>query len=251
MYGLASDGTTLALDVWAAAGELRPAVVKVHGGGWTDGARNEAEQWNLWLNGLGYHVFDVDYRLAPPARWRDAVGDVKAALGWVAVHAAEHRVDPDRISLMGHSAGGHLALLAAYSVGDAQFPPPRVDVRCIINIYGPCDLDRLYGSSDGIDACLRQYMGGTPAEYPDRYRAVSPLTYVSAATPPTITVFGQRDRIIPVEQAELLAGALGAAGVAHETCIVPGEDHGFDVNWGTFATQIARAQIERFLGRHG
>jgi acetyl esterase/lipase len=255
-YGSAADGTTLALDVWAAAGEeIQPAVVKVHGGGWTEGSRNEAEQWNHWLNGLGYHIFDIEYRLAPPARWRDAVGDVKAALGWVATHAAEQHVDPARISLMGHSAGGHLALLAAYSAGEPQLPPScesrQVDVRCVINIYGPCDLTHLYGSSHGIDACLRQYVGGTPAEHPDRYRTVSPLTYVDAATPPTITVIGQRDRMIPVDQAQLLDDALSRAGVAHETCIVPGDDHGFDINWGGFGTQIARARVERFLRQHG
>src|SRR3954467_11093872 len=123
-YGRAADGMTLVLDTWPAAhDEQRPAIVKVHVVRWTSGGRNEAEACNLWLNGLGYHVFDAEYRLAPPARWRDAVGDVKAALGWVATRAPELGVDPARISLLGHSAGGHLALLAAYSAGEPLLPP--------------------------------------------------------------------------------------------------------------------------------
>ena len=116
------DGVDLLLDWWPAAGagpvpggEPVPAVVKVHGGGWTGGGRNEAAQWNRWLNELGYHVFDVDYRLAPPPRWEDAVADVRRAVAWVAEQAGAVGADPARISLMGHSAGGHLALLAGYT----------------------------------------------------------------------------------------------------------------------------------------
>jgi dipeptidyl aminopeptidase/acylaminoacyl peptidase len=69
---------------------------------------------------------------------------------------------------------------------------------------------------------------------------VSPLSHVDATTPSTITVLGQSDRIIPKAQAHALADALNRAGVAHETCLLPGNDHGFDVNWGGFGTQIAR-----------
>ena len=249
------DGVDLLLDWWPAVadagpppgGEPAPAVVKVHGGGWTGGGRNEAAQWNRWLNALGYHVFDVDYRLAPPPRWEDAVADVQQAVAWVAAQAGAVGVDPTRISLMGHSAGGHLALLAGYR---GAAPP----VRCIVNIYGPCDLGRLYGTGGShvyLDQCLRSFAGGPPTEQPDRYRALSPLDHAGPSSPPTITLHGRRDRLIPIEQAALLDDALAAAGVAHETCLLPATDHGFDVNWGGFATQIARARVERFLGQHG
>jgi acetyl esterase/lipase len=261
VFGVAADGTALELDVWPATGDPgapRPAIVKLHGGGWTDGARNEAEQWNRWLNGIGYHVFDVEYRLAPPARWQDEVGDVKAALGWVADRASDYQVDRARISLMGLSAGGNLAMLAAYSADDRLLPPscprPVPAVRCVVNFYGPCDLTRLYGASpsgDYVDECLRQYIGGSPAEHPDRYRAVSPLTHVSASAAPTMTVMGRRDRTVPLEQAQLLDDALSQVGVPHETWLLPGCGHSFDVHWGGFGTQIVRPLLQDFLGRHG
>jgi acetyl esterase/lipase len=237
---------------------LRPAVVFVHGGGWTRGSRGMTPEWNRWLNRLGYEVFDVEYRLPPPVRWRDEIGDVKAALGWVAAHAAEYHVDPARISMMGGSAGANLSLLAAYTAGDPHLPPSTkvapVKVRCVINIYGPTDMDLLYRvgpNPDFVRPQLRAYIGGTPEEFPDRYRALSPLTHVSGKSPPTLTITGTSDRLVAVEHATALTHALAAAGVPHETYLLPANDHGFDVNWGGFGTQIARAKIAVFLQKYG
>ena len=240
----------LHLDVWRPAGstdgEPRPAVVRVHGGGWVGGGRGEMPAWTAWLNGLGYMVFDVEYRLAPPERWHEAAADVATAVAWVVEHHGPYGVDPSRITVMGHSAGGHLGLLAAY--GGA------VTVRTVVNVYGPVDLDALHrrsGSPRYIDRCLRAFVGGGPDEVPDRYRAVSALASVRATSAPTITVLGERDRIVPRIQAEALDAALAAVGVTHETLLLPATDHGFDLNWGGFGTQLARARIERFLAEHG
>jgi len=262
VYARASDGAKLELDVWreddAGTGALRPAIVRVHGGAWTRGSRSGHSDWNRWLNTLGYDVFDVEYELPPPARWQDEVGDVKCALGWVDAHAAAYHLDRRRISVMGYSAGGNLAMLAAYSMGDALLPSscdvPTVAIRTVVNLYGPADLALLYrssGSRDYIDGALRQYVGGSPTEYPDRYRALSPVSHVDARTPPTITLLGESDRIVPTNQARVLDEALGQAGVPHATYLLPATDPGFDVNWNGFGTQIARATISDFLERYG
>jgi acetyl esterase/lipase len=272
VYGTTPDGTKLVLDVWAAdtgrvarataavpagPGGARPAVVFIHGGGWSSGHRSMYPEWDRWLNRLGYHVFDIDYRMAPPVRWQDEVGDVKSALGWIVRHAAHYGVDTTRISTMGNSAGGNLAMLAAYSMGDPDLPPSTdvgpVAVRSVVNLYGPAHLPLLYESSGSLDyvrRSLRDYIGGGPAEYPDRYRALSPISRVEGETPPTITILGTSDRLIPLNQAVTLDHAFVLAGAPHETVLLPGSDHGFDVNWGGFATQIARARIERFLREH-
>jgi len=240
----------LYLDVWlppaAAAAGSRPAIVRVHGGGWVAGGRGEMPAWTAWLNERGYVVFDIDYRLAPPPRWHEAAADVEAAVGWVVEHHESYGVDPGRVTLMGHSAGGHLALLAAYG-GAAQ-------VRAVVNLYGPADLDAAYHRTDSpgyIGRCLDAFVGGGPDDVPDRYRAASPLTQVNGASPPTITVLGRRDRIVPADQAHALGAALAGAGVSHESVQLPATDHGFDLNWGGLGTQLARARIGRFLAEHG
>ena len=258
VYGTARDGTQLVLDVWpsglSGSGSARPAVVIVHGGAWVHGNRGMLPDWNRWLNGLGYEVFDVEYRMPPPARWLDEIGDVKSALGWVAAHAAEYHADPARISVMGNSAGANLAMLAAYSMGDPQLPPstdvPAVAIRSVIDVYGPTDLALLHRdckSPDYVHAALAEYIGGSPAEFPERYRQLSPLSHVSSRSPPTITLLGGSDRLVAAEQAELLDAALRKSGVHHELYVLPACDHGFDVNWGGFGTQIARAKIQAFL----
>jgi acetyl esterase/lipase len=148
----APDGTKLLMDVWLAeprkADALRPAIVKVHGGGWVMGARSENRSWNIFFNQLGYHVFDIDYRMPPRQRWKDEVADVKCALGWVAANAAKYGVDPKRVSMFGFSAGGNLAMLAAYSTGHPQLPSScngeNIPVRSVINLSGPADLTLFY-----------------------------------------------------------------------------------------------------------
>lgn len=261
VYATSKDGTKLQLDVWGTAqsndGPFRPAVVFVHGGAWVHGNRSALPDWDRWLNGLGYEVFDVEYRMPPPVRWMDEVGDVKSALGWVAAHANEYHVDPALISVMGNSAGANLALLAAYSTGDPQLPPstdvPQVAIHGVISLYGPTDLALAYRTSKSpeyVHGALQEYIGGTPDEFPDRYRALSPLTHVSSRSPPTIAFLGGSDRLVATEQAELLDQALSGARVPHEMYLLPANDHGFDTNWGGFGTQIARAKIKDFLQRH-
>jgi acetyl esterase/lipase len=257
-YGTTRDGTTLKLDVWRTGktdtGPLRPAMVVVHGGGWSFGNRSETPDWNRWLNEMGYEVFDIEYRLPPPVRWLDEIGDVKSALGWVAAHAAEYHIDPACICMMGGSAGGNLALLAAYSINDPQLPPSTqvapVAVRCVVNLYGATDMPLLYRAG-ALRALMVKYIGGTLTEFPNRYSTLSPLNHVSVRSPPTITLIGAWDRFVAADHATLLDEALSKVGAPHELYFLPASDHGFDSNWGGFATQIARAKIKRFLQQYG
>jgi acetyl esterase/lipase len=130
---------------------------------------------------------------------------------------------------------------------------PTVAVKLVVNFYGPTDLARGYGESGSLayaQDVLRQYVGGTPTQYPERYRTASPIGHVGPNTPPTITFLGESDRIITTDQAQLLDAALAQAGVPHDTYLLPATDHAFDLNWGGFATQIARAKIRQFLQRY-
>jgi acetyl esterase/lipase len=260
VFGTTSDGSKLELDVWrtgqGTTGPLRPAILMVHGGGWKYGTRSATPKWNAWLNDLGYEVFDVEYRMPPPVRWLDEVGDVKAALGWISVHAAEYHVDPARISIMGGSAGGNLAMLAGYSVNDSTLVPsidvPPIQPKTVINFYGPSDMVLGYKEcpSPDVPPAMEEYIGGSPQQYPERYRALSPITHVRAGTPPTITFLGTLDRLVLENQATLLDDAMKKAGATHEMYLLPANEHAFDLNWGGFATQIARAKVRDFLRKY-
>ena len=262
VYGHAADGTELALDVWPATtptqNTRRPAFIRLHGGAWVHGAKSDLPNWNTWLNELGYVVFDVEYRMPPPVRWKEEIGDVKCALGWVVGNAEKYGIDASRISIMGYSAGANLAMLAAYSANSAALPPscaaPRVQIKSVVNLYGFSDLALAHENSLSptyLRDALRRYVGGPVSEFPDRYKLLSPTAYISAKAPPTITFLGLSDRIIAREQVERLDQALQLAGVSHETYMLPGADHGFDENWGAMSTEFARQMVKRFLEQYG
>ena len=98
----------------------RPAIIVIHGGSWSSGDKSDFPRWNGWLVEHGFAIFDIQYRLAPQPNWQTATSDVKCAIGWVKRNADHYGVDPDRIALLGRSAGGHLALLAAYTSREAH-----------------------------------------------------------------------------------------------------------------------------------
>jgi acetyl esterase/lipase len=258
-----SEGEKLELDIYEAGGRgpesaarsaSRPAVIMVHGGFFQVGRRSsETARWDAWLADEGYVVFDIDYRLSPPPRWKDAPGDVKCAVGWVKENAESYGVDPDRIALMGNSAGGHLSLLAAYTQGNPRLPPScetgDTSVAAVVGFYSPTDLTPLCPDVD--DECaLQPFTGATPATNPDRYRLVSPISHVDSSDPPTFLVQGGRDSFTPPGQSPLLARRLEEAGVEHRLLELPYAQHGFDLSWGGWGSQITRPELERFLEQH-
>ena len=257
-------GEELEADVWrppgggpageADAAKGRPAVIVVHGGGWRSGERGDFPRWNAWLASKGYVVFDIDYRLSPPPSWRDAPADVRCAVGWVKENAARYGVDPERVALMGRSAGGHLALLTAYTQGSA--PTPGCDARNLhdtgvaaaVAFYPPTDLARL--SSLGYLGGMDRFIGGTQDAIPERYRLLSPVLRVDPRAPPTFLAHGGDDQIVPPGQSELLADRLREAGVPHRLVELPWANHTFDFLWGGWGSQITRSTLQEFLEVH-
>ena len=260
-----SEGEKLKLDVYEAGGTgtesaarsgSRPAVIMAHGGAYVLGRRSEMPRWDAWLADKGYVVFDIDYRLSPPPRWKDAPGDVKCAVGWVKENAESYGVDPNRIALMGKSAGGHLSLLAAYAEDDPRLPPScetgDTSVAAVVGFYSQTDLTGLCtdGDCESGESPVRTFTGATPATNPGRYRLVSPISHVDSSDPPTFLVQGGRDSFVPPGQSRLLARRLEEAGVEHRLLELPYAQHGFDESWGGWGSQITRPELKRFLEQH-
>jgi acetyl esterase len=233
----------------------RPAVIVVHGGGWRSGERSDFPSWNAWLADTGYVVFDIDYRLSPPPSWQDAPADVACAVGWVKENAARYGVDPERVALLGRSAGGHLALLTAYTEGSAA-PTPGCEARnaqdtgvaAVAAFYSPTDLARL--SSMGYLGGMDRFLGGSRGVFPERYRLSSPVSRVDPGDPPTFLAHGGGDRIVPSGESELLAGRLRGADVPYRVVELPWANHTFDFLWGGWSSQITRSALEGFLNDH-
>jgi acetyl esterase/lipase len=236
-----------------------PAVIVVHGGSWSAGARSDFPRWDWWLVGQGFAVFDVDYRLAPQPNWRTATGDVKCAVGWVRANAKQLNVDPQRVALLGRSAGAHLALLAAYSAGEPELPPscPGADapVKAVVSFYGVTDLAWAYAHPanqrviDGPET-LRRFTGGTPEDAPDVYRLASPTAHVNARTPPTLLIHGGRDQLVRPENMDILKARLEAAGVPFDALHVAYAQHGFDYNFDGWGSQLVQLLLLTFLRTH-
>lgn len=104
--------------------------------------------------------------------------------------------------------------------------------------------------SKDVPPAMVEYVGGTPEQQPERYRELSPLAWVSHDAPPTITFLGTLDRLVREDQGILLDEAMKRAGAHHELYLLPANDHAFDLNWGGFGTQIARAKVRAFLERY-
>jgi acetyl esterase/lipase len=247
----------LKADVYQAPGAgPHPFVVVVHGGSWRGGDKGQAPHPSRQLAAAGYTVVDVRYRLAPRDPFPAAVADVKCLLGRLREQARERGLDARRAALLGRSAGGEIALVAAYSAGDTRLPPscPVVDepVAGVVAVYSPTDL--VYGYETPMQPDVGQgteslslYLGGSPSERPEAYRLASPVAWVDRPLPPTLLVHGDADRIVRYEHSTRLQAALSGKGQAVRLVRVPMGEHGFDARPGGVGEQLARAAMLDFL----
>jgi len=139
----------LLCDIWQPPEEVAPsglAFIYFHASGWHFSDKDVGTRPMFrHLSAQGHVIMDVAYRLCPETDWRGMLGDVKRAVAWLRINAAEYGVDPARIVLGGGSAGGQLALLAAYTADDAALTPVDVmgmdlAVRGVVSWYGPPDI---------------------------------------------------------------------------------------------------------------
>lgn len=238
----ASSGSPLELALYEAAPSgPRPTVVLLHGGGWRYGSHLQTGDWPRLLTAAGFTVISVEYRLSSDTyhTWRDAPADVHDALAYIRDNATELRVDPERLNLLGQSAGGHLALLEAHR---SQM------VASVVALYAPIDLALDYQTSRDKSAEL-DFIGGPPGQYPDRYEALSPSTYVASESPPTLLVQGKSDDLVAPANAQRFSVLLTEHKVEHDLLLLPLTGHSFENQRGGFATQITTQHVVNFLTR--
>jgi acetyl esterase/lipase len=222
------DKGDLYLPADRAAGVRSPAVLIIHGGGWTGGDKRAAREINIGstLAMNGYVGFSINYALAKNGRvtWPQNLHDCKTAVRWLRANADRLQIDPDRIGVIGGSAGGHLAAMVAVTGPADGLDPasPYGDISCRVN----CAVD-LYGPIDLTSRPEHKMFGKTNAEAPELYKRASPTTHLDGNDPPILILHGTADTTVPLAQSQLFAAALAKAGVEHELIVVEGAPHTF------------------------
>jgi acetyl esterase/lipase len=224
---------------------LAPCVVVVHGGGWDGGARSQLSDLNVFLAAEGYAVATLQYRLAPKHQYPAPVEDVKDALSWLRSHATELAIDTTRFVLLGRSAGGQIALQAAYTLNDPS-------IKGVIGFYAPADM--VFGYSLPTNPLImdsrklmEQYLGGGYPAVPQNYAASSPIEHLASSSAPTLLLHGRPDVLVSWRHTVHMRAKMDSLGVRHFVVDVPWGAHGFDYIFRGPGSQISLYFIERFL----
>lgn len=248
------EGKKLLLDIFAPtspASKLRPAVIWVHGGGWSDGSKSNLAEGAKALSQQGYVCFSINYRLVSKEqnRWPAQLDDVQRAVRWVRANAERYQVDSKRIGAIGHSAGGHLVTCLGTrdtrDNSDVALSTYSSRIVCAVNMSGPVDLVN-FDSPIG-NGVIRNLLGGTPAELPELAKDASPIYNVDAKSSPFLIIHGRMDDLVPPNQVERLDEALRAAGVESQLMIF--EDEGHAVTKPVNSAKMIQ-EILKFLEKH-
>ncbi|CAN5810056.1 hypothetical protein BH11VER1_BH11VER1_03720 [soil metagenome] len=201
-----------------------PTAILVHGGGFTKGDKQTfIKPLFTPLSEAGFTWFTINYRLAPTHRWPACLKDVETAIRWVKTHAAEYKVDPNRIALIGESAGGHLVSMAGVrSHGDTS-------LAAVVPFYAPHDLniqaDKRHAIGPGLSGLF-----GIADEINDANRKVladaSPTNHLKTGIPPFLLIHGDKDEQVPYEQSPLFQARTKALGNRCDLITIPGGIHG-------------------------
>lgn len=235
-----------------------PAVIFIHGGGWAGGSKSVGVATGICrtLAENGYAAFSIDYRLNTATKtedgktritkiaWPENFHDCKTAVRYVRQNAKDFGVDPDRIAVMGASAGAHLALLVASTKDSAKwnagglYPEVSNEIAAVVDFYGRYDVSR---------DRRQHFAGATPEETETRVTDASPITHLTASMPPVLVVQGDADTIVPVTYSRELVERLKALGVPHEYVEIPGAGHSFGLH---LPQKDLTPVVLEFLDRH-
>ncbi len=251
-YGT-GGGRALTLDILRPAERPKgkmPALVYIHGGGFSKGDKSQGLRMNAGAAARGYFTATIEYRLCGEAIFPAAIEDCKCAVRWLRAHAEEYGVDPERIGVWGHSAGGSLAALVGTSggvealEGKDGWEGESSRVACVVDGYGPTDFLTITEMRGGGRDSEMGYIGGPFHEHEERSRQASATTHVTKDDPPFLILHGTGDPVVPFEQSKTFAEALSKAGV--DVTFVPVTDGGH--GWGP--NREVDARVDDFFDKH-
>jgi acetyl esterase/lipase len=225
-------------------GEKSPAVLLIHGGGWKEGDKQQPREieFGTTLAENGYVAASVNYALRSAGKFPINLQDCKNGIRYLRAHAGELGIDPNRIAVMGGSAGGHLSLMVAYTGDDPALAPaepyPGVSdkVSCVVDFYGITDIatrKKIDPSGKpteprGVESEVQAIFGSTPAEW----QKASPVGHLRKDLPPTLILHGKKDTTVDRDQTQLLAEELKKVGAEYELVWLNQAGHSFSLRYG-------------------
>jgi acetyl esterase/lipase len=236
---------------------LCPAVLVIHGGGWKRGDKRQAREieFGTTLAENGYVAASINYALRSAGKFPLNLQDCKNGIRYLRAHAGELGIDPSRIAVMGGSAGGHLALMVAYTGDDPALAPtepyPGVSdkVSCVVDFYGITDIgSRKKTDPNGnptepqvVESEVQAIFGSKPEDW----KKASPVGYIRKDLPPTLILHGRKDTTVDSDQSQELADALKKAGATYEIIWLPNAPHSFSFQ---YAVPKSKKPLEKDVG---
>lgn len=230
------NGKSLQMDIYRPYNMVKPAplLVFIHGGGWKGGNRADYLVYLLSFAKKGYITATVSYRLLKDGPYPACAEDLTDAVKWVMANGEKYGYDPQRVALIGGSAGGHLALLAAYQwksknalKGSDSLTQERPRIKAVVDIYGPVDLTTDYARNHPL---VTNFLAHSFSESPELFREASPIRYTDKNDPATLILHGTSDNLVPLSQSISLKARLDSLGVPCVYRPVPGWPHAMDVD---------------------
>lgn len=226
-------------------GTKPPLVIVVHGGSWEGGTTQQLPALNSDLARAGYGVASLSYRFSPTTPWPGQLEDVVAGIKALREQALALNFDPDRMVILGRSAGGQVAGVVAYSQNE-------LPIKGYINFYGPTDLDfgfEITIDGDIIDSrnILRRFLKGDPVSAVEEYRSSSVIESAKIRPVPTLLLYGEEDRLVWHKHGERLRRRLIQSGTPVALIDMKWGVHGFDFNPRGPGGLISRNAVHTFL----
>jgi acetyl esterase/lipase len=227
-----------------------PVIVWIHGGGWYEGSKENCPAVPFVTK--GYAVASINYRFSQHALFPAQIEDCKAAIRWLRANAKRYNLDAGHIGVWGASAGGHLVALIGTTgnVKKLEGTGGNLDqssrVQCVVDWFGPTDFTKMGGWQDKPDSPMARLLGGPVRDRQELATKANPITYISKDSAPFLIMHGEEDKLVPMNQSELLDRALRKAGVESTLVRIPGNGHGGP----GFTTPENRKKIEEFFEKH-
>lgn len=218
-------------DLYLALNETKPTpiIVNIHGGGWKSGTKESQGGFTPFFK-AGFAVANMEYRMSGQAKAPAAIEDTRCMLVYLIRNAKKLNIDPNKIIIMGGSAGGHLALMGGLLANDHRFDTnclgtENIKVAAIIDKYGIMDVwDWTYGPEHKSSSPA--FWLGDNVKNEAFIKSVSPISYVTKNSPPIFIVHGDADPTVPYQQSVTLFKKLQELGVKSEFMNVAGGLHG-------------------------